>query len=77
VLEQRTRVLEEDLPSCGQSKTPARPAEELDAKITLERGDLTTQCWLRQMETSGGPADMHLAGHNHEEPKLLDLHDRA
>ncbi len=65
-LEQAARLRQERLTRGGESGTPAVALEELNAQLRLERADLLTDAWLRQMEAIGCSAEVELLGDGDE-----------
>jgi hypothetical protein len=73
-LEDRARLGEEDSTGRGQPEASPGSAEQLDAELAFQCGDLPTQRGLRKVEAPCCPADVHVLSHSNERTQLLQLH---
>ena len=76
VVEELLRERQELRPGPGQRDGLARPLEEVDAELRLERLDLLADGRLGDVDLLRGTAEMELAGDGHEVLELAEFHDR-
>ena len=69
-------LLEETLPRLGQLDDPGSPAQQRNADLLLERGDLLAQGRLADVEALRGAPEVQLLGERDEVAEMPELHAR-